>query len=118
MGNYLSFSTVYFENGEIPLSDGEYRGYSVVTKGYDEKILSMVIVHNFIKFHVEVDRLKGFGGSKTVYNNFKIINRTIVARSGIMGQGWTFKVPCRDQESGMLKISQQKLNGEVYFQSS
>ena len=112
MGNYLSFSTLHFENGEIPLPDGEYRGSTTL---HGENILSMEIVHQFKNYEVIFNRLKSCS-SKTVYSNFKIIQGTIVAYGGIMGQEWNYRVPCFDSESGKIKFSQLNQKGEIYFQ--
>ena len=88
MGNYLSFASVDFENGEIPLADGEYRGYYEFFRyGGTERVLSFAITHKYKKYMIKVYGIKG--RTETAYCNFKIENKSVTFYGGIMGQGWT-----------------------------
>lgn len=99
MGNYISFQTLFFENGEIPLSDGEYRGYCLYC---GDLITEMVIIHQYKKYQVEFFRLKGVYWPSSFYCKFKIKNGTIVTYTDKVPYThkyrlWKYHVPCRDK---------------------
>jgi len=90
MGNCFSFSSEEYFNENIPLPDGNYKGYCEYCDNV-RMVLDMVIILNYKKYKIICNRIKGMYWSKTFNCEFKIEDQKIVAYKRNSSQNWVFE---------------------------